>query len=269
MELSALPPSLAGIVRHMAQVLPPDHLRRIGRAVAPLTKWSGASVHSVQGAVSAPVSRRFGAELCAEWQRCAPETPGMILAVALSTAADVKEDLQDLVVVEPVWTGPVTQVVPVRLTSAVLEEVIRSSAVSLLLVSFATYRVAGVFEEMLKAAGRGVRVQMVAESTEDSGGKLTGHELSAYTQVPGLELYAWPLNARPKVGLGVAAMHVKAAIADATQALVTSANVTNSAQTANMELGLLIKGGDLPLRLSRHFAELIAQGVLKRTWPSV
>ena len=150
------------------------------------------------------------------------------------------------------------------MTAAVLEEVIRSSSTSLLLVSFATYRVAGVFEELRRAAGRGVRIQMVAETAEQSGGKLTGDELSVYQQVPGLELYVWPLALRPKVGMGVAAMHAKTAIADASQVLVGSANLTKSAQTANMELGLLVKGGDLPLRLSRHFAELIAQGILRR-----
>lgn len=259
-----LPPALEAKLRHGAQVVAPDHLRRIARALASLPGWTGAGIHAAQGAVSAPSSRRFAAELCAAWQASAPQAPGALLAVALSTAAGVREDLQNQVTVEPVWSGPTTQAVPLRLTSVVLQEVIRSSAASLVLVSFATYLVPEVYGELLKAAGRGVRIQMVAETPAQSGGKLSGSEVAAYQQVPGLELYVWPIESRPKVGPGVAAMHVKTAIADAHQVLVGSANVTKSAQTANMELGVLVRGGDLPLRLSRHFAEMIALGVLKR-----
>ena len=256
--------SLEARIRRAAQMIAPDHLRRIARALAPFPGWTGAGVHAAQGAVSSPASRRFAAELCAEWQASAPEAPGMLLAVALSASAGVREDLQNQVTVEPVWSGPDTHAVPLRLTSSVLQAVIRSSTESLVLVSFATYLVPEVYGELLTAAGRGVRIQMVVETVEDSGGKLTGGDLAVYRQVPGLDLYVWPFDLRPKVGSGVAAMHAKAAIADTAQALVGSANVTKSAQATNMELGLLVRGGDLPLRLSRHYMELISRGVLRR-----
>ena len=47
------------------------------------------------------------------------------------------------------------------------------------------------------------------------------------------------------------------------QALVTSANLTGAALGENMELGLLVKGGSAPRRLSRHFMGLIDAGVLE------
>ena len=55
---------------------------------------------------------------------------------------------------------------------------------------------------------------------------------------------------------------MKAAIADEHAALVTSANLTGAALDENMELGLLVRGGAVPRRLSRHFMTLIDEGVL-------
>jgi hypothetical protein len=43
---------------------------------------------------------------------------------------------------------------------------------------------------------------------------------------------------------------------------VTSANLTGHGIAENMELGVLVKGGPIPRRLSQHFRELIAGGVL-------
>jgi phosphatidylserine/phosphatidylglycerophosphate/cardiolipin synthase-like enzyme len=257
-----LPPALEARIRHAARVVAPDHLRRIARALEPFSGWSGAGMHAAQRAVSAPPSRRFAAELCEEWRSHAPDAPGVLLAVALSAAAGVHEDARKQLSLEPVWSGPATQAVPLRLTASVLQEVIRASSESLLLVSFATYRVPEVYGELLKAAARNVRIRMVVETPENSGGRLVGGDLDVYRQVPGLNLYTWSFELRPSVGPGVAAMHAKAAVADAALALVGSANLTRSAQSANMELGLLVRGGELPLRLARHFGELIAQGVL-------
>ena len=41
-------------------------------------------------------------------------------------------------------------------------------------------------------------------------------------------------------------MHVKAAVADSKVAFLTSANLTDAALERNMELGVLIRGGNLP-----------------------
>ncbi len=57
-------------------------------------------------------------------------------------------------------------------------------------------------------------------------------------------------------------MHAKAAIADEHTALVTSGNLTGHALTANMELGVLVRGGPVPRRLARHFRQLMMDGVL-------
>jgi hypothetical protein len=53
-------------------------------------------------------------------------------------------------------------------------------------------------------------------------------------------------------------------LADDHVALVTSANLTDRAVSDNLEVGVLVQGGDVPRRLAAHFSELVASGVLTR-----
>ena len=46
-------------------------------------------------------------------------------------------------------------------------------------------------------------------------------------------------------------LHVKCAVADDAAALISSANLTEYAMNLNMELGLMVKGGDLPSSLAQ------------------
>jgi len=46
--------------------------------------------------------------------------------------------------------------------------------------------------------------------------------------------------------------------------LVSSANLTESALTLNMELGLLVEGGEVPRRVQEHLDALVAAGQLQR-----
>ncbi|HZB30227.1 MAG TPA: phospholipase D-like domain-containing protein [Streptosporangiaceae bacterium] len=59
-------------------------------------------------------------------------------------------------------------------------------------------------------------------------------------------------------------MHAKVAIADRRVLLVTSANLTQSGVAKNIEAGLLIRGGTVPVRAAEHIAELQAAGTLVR-----
>ena len=46
--------------------------------------------------------------------------------------------------------------------------------------------------------------------------------------------------------------------------LITSANLTEFALSLNMELGLLICGGELPGQVRQHFERLIGVGALRK-----
>lgn len=99
------------------------------------------------------------------------------------------------------------------------------------------------------------------ETAEASKGALSFDASAAFSSLVGqAKFYVWPAEQRPPGGK----LHVKAAIADESAALVTSANLTGAALDENMELGLLVKGGPVPRRLSRHFMSLIDEGVLAR-----
>jgi phosphatidylserine/phosphatidylglycerophosphate/cardiolipin synthase-like enzyme len=46
-------------------------------------------------------------------------------------------------------------------------------------------------------------------------------------------------------------------VADGKLAFVTSANLTDAALEKNMEVGVLIKGGNIPNQLDRHLEALV------------
>lgn len=162
--------------------------------------------------------------------------------------------------VDVVWTGPGSLVIPVRRTREVLLNLIREARERLLIVSFAAYKVPEVILALAGALERGVDIRLVLETAEDSRGKLSHDAASAFEALEAVALYVWPAELRPVAG----ALHAKAVLADGQAALVTSANLTGSAMTANMELGLLVRGGDIPRRLAAHFDDLVARGDLRR-----
>lgn len=59
-------------------------------------------------------------------------------------------------------------------------------------------------------------------------------------------------------------MHAKLVVADRRVLLVSSANLTQSGVSHNIEAGLLVRGGTAPVRAAEHIAELRATGVLER-----
>ena len=68
----------------------------------------------------------------------------------------------------------------------------------------------------------------------------------------GASLLQWPTERHPRDEQGHAGlMHVKAAVADSRVAFLTSANMTEAALERNIELGVLIRGGNLPASIDR------------------
>jgi phosphatidylserine/phosphatidylglycerophosphate/cardiolipin synthase-like enzyme len=133
-------------------------------------------------------------------------------------------------------------------------------------VSFAVYKVPEVAAALIACAGRGCEVAVVLESEEESGGKVSfemsqalGSDVAKHAT-----LLTWPAELRPETANGKrASLHAKCAVADGQRLLVSSANLTEYAFTKNMELELLIEGGDVPRRVDAHLMGLIAEGVLR------
>ena len=101
-------------------------------------------------------------------------------------------------------------------------------------------------------------MRLLLES-EDKDGKPgfreTIERLSA--EIPGLTLYIWPRENRENIQGGFARVHAKCAVADRTVAFLTSANLTSAALDRNIEMGVQIKGGDVPESIYQQFIGMI------------
>jgi phosphatidylserine/phosphatidylglycerophosphate/cardiolipin synthase-like enzyme len=82
----------------------------------------------------------------------------------------------------------------------------------------------------------------------------------------------WPGEVRPRVFYDPRALepdrpagvlHAKAVVVDDEAVFITSANLTEAALDANIELGLLARDRALAASVSTHFQALIDQGLLK------
>jgi phosphatidylserine/phosphatidylglycerophosphate/cardiolipin synthase-like enzyme len=154
-----------------------------------------------------------------------------------------------------------------RRTDQVLLEVIESARQTLLIVSFAVYRIPAVAQALVQAADRGVRVWLCLEPGELSRGHVSVDGIQAMGQdvLERVSVYIWPPEARPVDPLGRSgSLHAKCAVADEDLLFVTSANLTEFAMNLNMELGVLIRGGELPGQVRLHFEKLIGAGALRR-----
>lgn len=163
---------------------------------------------------------------------------------------------------ELVWTGPLPEGSIPRRTDQALEELICAATQEILLVSFAVYKVAHISASLREAATRLIRIRVVLEDQKATAPVVK--VMQEFSGVPGIKFYVWPESKRPTGANGYkGAMHDKCALADDHHLFLSSANLTEHALNINMEMGVLIRGGDLPRAAGRHFNALIADGVLE------
>lgn len=185
-----------------------------------------------------------------------PDISGRELATAFKTAAAAAVVSRKNGRHELIWTGPATSAVSVRRTEQALCELIDSAQTSLFLVSFVAYKAESVIHALRNAIQRNVKVCFLLEQSKEHGGSIESDSKAILsTQLPGARFYTWS-NA-------TGAVHAKCAVADATIALVTSANLTGKAMENNMELGVLVTGGTLPAQLHTHLHALITEQIIK------
>jgi cardiolipin synthase A/B len=251
-----------------------EELLRFARSVSPVTvrrvartldrSESVADAKARILALPASGARSAALALIAAWQD-RQEIDGPSLALALEAAHAAYRERETSESVELAWTGPDTPQIPSRRTDQVLYGLIRDARQHLLIVTFAAYKVDRVAESLRNASDRGVCIDLVLESSEQSAGKVGFDAVEALSPLPdGVAVYHWPLAKRQlSPGGGHGALHAKCAVADERTAFVSSANLTGYALEHNMELGIVIRGGDIPKRIAHHFRELIVRRVLE------
>jgi phosphatidylserine/phosphatidylglycerophosphate/cardiolipin synthase-like enzyme len=251
---------LIAAIFNLARELPPAMLE----ALATELETSTSTVNWVNLA-------RFGATQAAKERIHAfsdlltnmPDLDGRAVAFAIGASAHAAAMISSEQRVEVAWTGPGTEAVPLRRVDQVLYELVEFAESEVVLVTYAAYRAERALDALHAATERGVRVMMVIELAQESGGKITfdGQD-SICGRVPRANVFYWPLERRARSIAGAyGAMHVKCLIADRKTALVSSANLTDHALEMNMELGVLVRGV-LPGRLAAHFDQLVLRGEL-------
>lgn len=166
---------------------------------------------------------------------------------------------------ELVWTGPSTGQVPIRHTEQVICEVIETAKRRLFLVSFVAYEVQSILDALRRAIGRQVRIDVLLESSDKHGGHVTHDSVLAMKRaLPSIDIYIWSSDRKSLSGKWSGSVHAKCVVADGNLAFITSANLTSAAMERNMELGVLVRGGDLPFELHRHLEALISTKIIER-----
>lgn len=246
-----------------AENVPGDLLLLGAAAVERASGWSKAVENQLFQAIPASDYKRH-AELISHAWAGSPDTPGIAVASAIRAAVAAVTAGRAANRVSLVWTGPPTRALGLRSTRAVLSTIVAKAERSLLLVSFASYRIEELVVALVAAVDRGVEVTFVLETRDDSGGDLSFDAADAFAALRGrARFYHWPLGARRAFFAESARLHAKCVVADRSTALVTSANLTSAGINDNIELGALIEAGLLPETLHRHFDLLIEEGVLE------
>lgn len=211
-------------------------------------------------AIANPQARDRVLAFLDKWQSLGTESDAQTVALALLTAAEVEKHYRNEQTIDLVWTGPDSHVIPLRRTDQALLQLIDDAQQTLMVVSFAVYKVQSIADALVRAAGRSVSIAICLETPDASEGKIAFDTIKALgKQVSqSASLYIWPNDQRPRSPDGKhGSLHAKVAIADSHEMLISSANLTEYAMTLNMEMGVLIRGGELPTKTQQHFEQLI------------
>lgn len=200
------------------------------------------------------------------WQTHAPDVSPESVAMGMLTAAQVESYHRQSQQLELVWTGPDSQIIPLRRTDQALLQLINEAQHNLHIVSFAVYKAQAITKALVKAAQRNVTISIYLETPSASEGKITFDTIGALGQqiAQHARIYVWPLQKRDVTADGRhGSLHAKIALADGRVMLISSANLTEYAMTLNMEMGILVRGGTLPLQVEMHLKQLVEQGIFE------
>ena len=234
-----------------------------------LGDWSAFKTQIIQN-LSHPEYRTLAARFLDAWRLQAGNISAESVAVSLLTAAASEKEHREHQSIALVWTGPEVGVFPLRRTEQALLQLIATATQRLLIVSYAVYNIHRVCEALIDATNRGVTITIVIETPDRLEGQKTYNTLKALgsSVVDRCDVYLWPAEKRERDAKGkLGALHIKCAAADGQLLFVSSANLTEYAFTINMELGLLIAGGEIPVQVERHFHEMVQASVLVKVDP--
>jgi len=211
--------------------------------------------------------RSLAAEFIDLWMNQAGTVSQESVALALRTALHAERVHRETQVVELVWTGPSTEAHPFRRTEQAILQVLDSAQQRITLVSYAVYRIPNICEALVRAARRGVKINVIVETPDKLEGENEYNTLRALGDDVAVcsAVYYWPKDQRGRDDSGkLGILHVKCAVADGRWLFLSSANLTEYAFTINMELGVLVTSGKMPGQVQEHFDRMTRNGILAR-----
>jgi phosphatidylserine/phosphatidylglycerophosphate/cardiolipin synthase-like enzyme len=258
-------PTIIAAVADLADSVPVDVLVRVAQVLSSCPTSEARS--RVADAVPNLNHRTRCLRFVGVWLSSTSPVSGLEVAMSLRTAAHLGCLRDKGQTIELVWTGPRSPSSSPRYTEQAVLQVLDSSLRRVTLVSYAVYCIPHVSSALVRAARRGVGINVIVETPDPTEGQHEYDTIKALGDdvVACSSLYYWPRDRRKRDPTGrVGSLHVKCLAADSRWLFLSSANLTEYAFTLNMELGLLVTGGELPGRVEGHFDRLIADGVLAR-----
>lgn len=217
----------------------------------------------IQRAFGPNVDQDLIANFFSAWGN-APTIRAAEIASAFKTAIRTASIMESRSAIDLVWTGPSTGLVPIRHTEQVLCELIDSAITSIFLVSFVAYGVDSIVKALRKAIAKGVGISILLEASQAHGGTIDHDSIAVLkSALPTSSFYVWSGSSKQATDMQRNSVHAKCAVADGSMAFITSANLSLAAMERNMELGVLVRGGELPKNLQRHLEALITTGVIE------
>jgi len=201
-------------------------------------------------------------------------TPDQLALVLRAFAAGRAAGGGTPVDVEVVVTGPDATSVT-RDTGVVMRQLFDRARERVLAVGFAVHQGKSVFQALARRMeeDRSLDATLCIDVRRPRGDTSLASQVVrrfaenfVENEWPGTRLprvYYDPRSLKP-TPTAVSALHAKCVVVDGGQALVTSANFTEAAQTRNVELGLLVDAPAIASRIEEHFRSLIRNGFLER-----
>jgi cardiolipin synthase A/B len=180
-----------------------------------------------------------------------------ILALIFSAATAVEGKHHDDPLIELVWSGPHNFAFSMRRTDEALLHLIASAQHTLYLSSYVFYQFDSLQQALIGAIEREVSVNLFLEIDKLKNLERFNRMIPKNYQTS-LSIFTWPRVSQTSMQ-GV--FHAKVVISDNRRLLVSSANLTESAMLKNIELGLLVTGGDYAGQARQIFDVLIAEGI--------
>jgi phosphatidylserine/phosphatidylglycerophosphate/cardiolipin synthase-like enzyme len=259
-------PTVQEIVIQFVEDIPSEYISRITVMLQKESKFeSGRILHRIQAMIPQVDVQEKIRLFVENWEKAKDMPSPKEMALMISAVDSALEHHRQIQSIELTWTGPKTREVNLRRTDQALIELINSSKQRVIIVSFAVYKAKSIMSALEKAANRDVDIQIIVESPDASEGKIAYDTIAALGMAmkSKAKIFIWP-HAKREVDTNgkYGALHAKVAVGDKNILYISSANLTDYAMSLNMEMGILVFGGELPAQVQGHFDELIAEGTL-------